>query len=143
MPINNTIIIIEDDAEDQDILRRVLLQLKVPNALKFFHSCDTALQYLLTSSEKPFIILSDINLPGMTGLELLKTINADRVLRKKCVPFVFLSTSTDIKTINLAYEMSAQGYFAKAWDMEVYAKTIHHIIDYWKNSESPFPQVAS
>lgn len=137
MPKNNSIVIVEDDPEDQDILRRLFLELKVPNALKFFPSGDQAFHYLLTTSEKPFMVISDINMPGMSGMDLLKKINADKSLRQKCMPFVFLSTSTDEYMIKQAFEMTAQGYFAKTWNLDEYARTIQHIVEYWKQSRRP------
>ena len=71
---NGHIIVIEDDNDDQELLSEVFSELGVTNIVKFFSSCVHALDHLLTSMEKPFLIISDINLPAMTGLELCRKI---------------------------------------------------------------------
>ena len=57
---NGPIIIIEDDADDQELLKEVFRELQVSNILKFFDSCAHALNYLVATMEKPFLIISDI-----------------------------------------------------------------------------------
>ncbi len=64
------IILIEDDPDDQELMEEVFKSLGVENQLKFFYSSMDAYSYLRTTEEKPFLILSDINLPQMSGLEL-------------------------------------------------------------------------
>ena len=75
MPKSGPIIIIEDDIDDQEILKEVIEELHIPNIVLFFNSCVNAMDYLLTTLEKPLLILSDINLPSMTGMELKQQIN--------------------------------------------------------------------
>ncbi len=69
---NGPIIVIEDDRDDQELLKEIFEELASTHVLKFFNSCLSAFEYLLSAAEKPFLILSDINLPAMTGLELCK-----------------------------------------------------------------------
>jgi CheY-like chemotaxis protein len=59
------IMIIEDDRDDQYILTEVFSLLKIKNQLKFFENGNKALDYLNTTTDSPFIILSDVNLPGI------------------------------------------------------------------------------
>ena len=66
MPKTGPIIIVEDDYDDQELLKEVFTELKVPNILRFFSSCIEAFNYLLTTIERPFLIISDINVPPMT-----------------------------------------------------------------------------
>lgn len=71
------IVIIEDDPDDQEIYADALNAIGIPNEIRFFGGAQQALDYLNTTEEQPFIILSDINLPGMSGLELKKYIQDD------------------------------------------------------------------
>jgi len=63
MPKSGPIIIIEDDKDDQELLNEIFIELKIPNIVRFFNSCVQAFDYLITTLERPFLIISDINLP--------------------------------------------------------------------------------
>ncbi|MGZ5255600.1 MAG: response regulator, partial [Flavitalea sp.] len=89
------IIIAEDDVDDQQIMVEVFESLSIKNPIRFFTDGQDVLEYLLTTKEKPFIIISDVNLVRMNGLELRRRITADEKLRRKSIPFVFLTTSTN------------------------------------------------
>lgn len=82
------IIIIEDDKDDQEVYVEAIKAIGIPNEIYFFNDGREALDYLLNTEEQPFIILSDINMPGMTGLELKKVIQDDPYLCTKGIPFV-------------------------------------------------------
>lgn len=134
---NGPIIIIEDDPDDQDMFRTILAELQVPNEIKIFNNCPEALHYLMDTSDKPFIIFSDINLPQMTGLEMRRQLTQSDRLRKKTIPFVFLSTSSKLQTVETAYEMMVQGYFEKPTSMQKLKEMMHMIIAYWKVCRHP------
>lgn len=138
MPKNGSIIIIEDDADDQDLMKDIFDELKVPNLLRFFNSCVEAMDYLLASIEKPFLIICDINLPAMTGLDLCRRIKEDAALRVKGIPFVFLTTSGDKKVITEAYEMSVQGFFVKPSSIQEQKEMVRMIVDYWRICQHPY-----
>ncbi|MGZ5190789.1 MAG: response regulator, partial [Flavisolibacter sp.] len=79
-------IVIDADNDDQELLQEVMNERKVPNVLRFFDSCRKGLDYLITTIEKPFLIISDINLPIMNGIEFKLAINKNELLRKKTSP---------------------------------------------------------
>jgi CheY-like chemotaxis protein len=137
MPTSGPIIIVEDDRDDQEILKEVFHELKIPNVVRFFSSCKEALCYLLTTIERPFIIISDINLPAMNGLELKDKINQDQFLRRKNIPFLFLSTNSQTTTISTAYDLFAQGYFVKPGKIADLKEMVLKMIDYWKVAKRP------
>ncbi len=64
MEIEGPLIVIEDDRDDQIFLRDAIVDLGYKNQLKFFHDCEAVFNYLKTSTDQPFLIISDINLPG-------------------------------------------------------------------------------
>lgn len=137
MPKSGPIIIIEDDQDDQELLKEIFEELEIPNILRFFSSCIQALDYLLTTMEKPFLIISDINLPVMTGIEFKKKINQSDFLRKKNIPFLFLSTTADNIAIDQAFDVFAQGYFVKPVKHFDFREMVTRIVDYWKISSRP------
>lgn len=134
MPINGPIIIVDDDDDDHYIIKRVCEKL-VATPVLFFNDGKKALQFLKTSDEKPFIILCDVNMPVMNGLELKEEINTDEELKKKQIPFVFFSTSAMASIVRDAFDMGVQGFFIKAQSLEEMENTLRVIFDYWEKCE--------
>lgn len=137
MPKSGPIIIIEDDADDQELMKEIFLELQVSNFLHFFNSCKCALDYLLTTIEHPFLIISDINVPIMSGLDFLNAINQNNYLKNKSIPFIFLSTSSDNAVISQAYQMSAHGFFVKPTSIGNLKEMVKMILGYWQISSRP------
>jgi CheY-like chemotaxis protein len=132
------IILIDDDADDKDVFLDILKDLQVPNAVIWFQNCDQAFMYLKETTEQPFIIFCDLNLPGLSGLACKRSIDEDKQLRKKSIPFVFCSTTTDQKTVNEAYtQMTVQGFFQKSNSYIDHKNMIKLIMDYWDQCRHP------
>lgn len=138
MVTQGPIIIVEDDVDDQELLKEIFSELEVPNMLQFFSSCQQAYDYLVSSMEKPFLIISDINVPAMTGLDFCRKIRGTEFLRKKTIPFIFLSTTHDQKVIIKAYEMSVQGFFVKPNSVNELKDIVRMIVGYWDKCRHPY-----
>lgn len=126
------IIIIEDDEEDQAIYKHALDTMGVENNIRFFELCGTALDYLLTTSDQPFIILSDINMPLMNGFEFRERMLGDDYLKALGIPFIFISTSANAATVRQAHLLSVQGYFQKPNSIAEIRNMFTIIIEYWR-----------
>lgn len=137
--MNNTgpIIIIEDDLEDKEILTDVFRELNVENEIIFFKEGQLALEYLTNTDTEPFLILSDIEMPKLNGMELREQIHTNENLRIKCIPYLFFSTWAEQKYVVEAYSKSIQGFFVKPHDWDHLKRTMKVIVDYWKECESP------
>jgi CheY-like chemotaxis protein len=124
------LILVEDDTDDQDLLLLVLKEMKLDIKVKMFSNGIDALKYLVNSTEQPFLILSDINMPLMDGITLKKHIDENETLRKRCIPFVFLSTSPApfIKQLCI---LNVQGYFEKGNSFTKLTETVRTILNYW------------
>ncbi|HEV8272600.1 MAG TPA: response regulator [Chitinophagaceae bacterium] len=132
------IILIDDDSDDKDVFQDILKELKVSNPIIWFQNCDNAFSYLKTTSEQPFIIFCDLNLPGISGIECKRQIDDNEELRKKSIPFVFCSTTADQKTIDEAYtKMTVQGFFQKKNTYSELKETIKLIVAYWAECKHP------
>ena len=132
------IILIEDDADDKDVFQDILKDLELSNPVIWFQNCDDAFSYLKTSSEQPFIIFCDVNLPGLSGIECKRQMDDDKALRKKSIPFVFHSTSINQKTVDEAYtKMTVQGFFQKKSTYSELKETIKLIVAYWEECKHP------
>lgn len=137
MSAQGPLVIVEDDDDDQFMIQLALDKLAIPNARRFFPNGQEALDYLLTTGEQPFIILCDINMPLMNGIELRKQINANEYLKSKSIPFVYLTTAANPDVVQVAYDETVQGFFKKATSYESIKEQIGLIIAYWKSCLHP------
>ena len=96
---NGDIIVIEDDPDDRDLFEEIFKKLNVPNSVKFFYNGETALQYLEEPGVEPFLIMSDINLPKLNGFELRERVFTNKELSKKCIPYIFFTTSASKEAV--------------------------------------------
>lgn len=133
----NPVIIIEDDPDDQELLKEVFKKLNYPNKLIFFFDGEAALEFLNKKEVTPFLILSDINLPKLTGFALREKLKTDAELTIKCIPYLFFSTAISQKTVIDAYSLSVQGFFVKESSMAEMEKTITAIMEYWIRCAAP------
>ena len=142
MIFNEPIIIIEDDSDDIDIIVDCLQEMGVKNKVEIFRNADTAYTFLCRKEINPFIILSDINLPGINGFQLRDKIHEDEELRRKCIPYIFITTTGDSKYIFEAYSKNAQGFFIKPNNHLAWKKLLSITFDYWDGSQKPRPRVS-
>lgn len=131
------IIIIEDDLGDQALLNIAFEELNLINEIIFFKDPEKALDFLTTSTVEPFIILSDLNMPKLNGIQLREKIHTNEDLRLKCIPYLFFSTSAEQKYVVDAYSKSVQGFFVKPNTIDALTKTLGVIVHYWQECESP------
>ena len=135
--LTEPIVVVEDDADDQFLLRKVFERLEIESELLFFYNGKEAWDYLKTTTKKTFMILCDINMPVMNGLELRQRINNDPEMRKKSIPFIFLSTAARNTDIDKAYDLSAQGFFVKESTFNEMENALRVIVNYWDRCKHP------
>lgn len=131
------IIIIEDDPDDQEILIEIFQKLGYVNKIIYFNDGNDALDYLNQSEVQPFLILSDINMPRISGFELRNRVFTNEQLQTKCIPYLFFTTSANKKAVIEAYTMSVQGFFVKPTSMKALENTIRKIVEYWQECIAP------
>jgi CheY-like chemotaxis protein len=135
--LNKPIIIIDDDEDDHYFFRKIFQKLNTLNELIFFNNAHAALEYLKTSDENPFLLLCDINMPLMNGLELRKQINEDQALKLKSIPFIFFSTAASRDQVQQAYDLHVQGFFLKGQSFDEIEVTLKAILEYWRLCKYP------
>jgi len=131
------IVVIEDDRDDKEILTEIFDQLDFKNEILFFGDGEKALDYLTNTDTEPFLILSDINMPKLNGIELREKIHTNEDLRLKCIPYLFFSTTAEQKYVVDAYSKSVQGFFIKPSTFDKLKRVIKIIVEYWQECESP------
>jgi CheY-like chemotaxis protein len=131
------IIIIEDDDDDLEVLRTVYKKLNCKNRLVFIKDGELAANYFENMDESPFLIISDINIPKINGIQLLKMVRESSKLNAFCIPYIMLSTSAEQKNITDAFALGVQGFFQKPASYAEIQDLLQSIIDYWQRSYSP------
>lgn len=131
------IIIIEDDVDDQEVLEDIFRELNYSNKLIFFGDSQEALDFLTDTEIEPFLVISDINMPKLSGLELREKVINNEDLRLKSIPYLFFSTSAEQKHVIDAYSRSIQGFFVKPKSYDKLKKMMMKIVEYWQECESP------
>ncbi|MDQ6815207.1 MAG: response regulator [Bacteroidota bacterium] len=137
MPNPGPIVIIEDDIDDQELIAEVLKELQVTNQLIFFCDGTQAITYLKSTTDKPFLVLCDINMPVLNGIEVRNIINSNEYLKSKSIPFIFLTTTPTSAAIEAAYRLSVQGFFQKPASLIEMKSTLKEIVDYWRKCKRP------
>jgi CheY-like chemotaxis protein len=131
---DNPILLVEDDRIDAMTVGRALKELKVKNRLDVVGNGEEALKYLSKNGiEKPAIILLDINMPKMNGIEFMRVVKADPQL--KLIPIVVLTTSREDQDRIESFDLGAAGYMIKPVDYIQFVETVRAIDVYWTISE--------
>jgi len=118
-------------------MEEIYKDLGFENELIFCTDGEKALDYLIKTPIEPFIILSDINMPKLNGMELREQVHNNEDLRVKCIPYLFFTTAANQQHVIDAYSKSIQGFFVKPHSVEKLTSTIRKIIEYWQECESP------
>jgi len=119
------------------MLKEIFEKLDYGNEIIFFADGNKALEHLNLTDVMPFLILSDLNMPRISGWELRNKVHQNEKLNIKCIPYLFFTTAADKQFVIDAYSMSVQGFFKKPKSYEKLESTIKVIMDYWKECISP------
>lgn len=131
------IIIIEDNTADQVILTEIFEEINYDNDLIFFTDSILALNYLTDTAIEPFLVISDIRMPKLNGMELREKITNNEDMRLKTIPYLFFSTNAEQRDVINAYSRSIQGFFVKPIEYDKLKNLIVKIMEYWQECESP------
>jgi CheY-like chemotaxis protein len=132
------VFIVDSDIEDKELLLEAWEELGLPNKLYFFNNAEKVIEELQTSSIVPFLIISEIDLPKISGLQLKQYLLEHEQTNFKSIPFVFLSDTPSQKQIEEAYYLCTNGVFKKSDSFEKLKQQLIDIVKYWRESLVPF-----
>jgi DNA-binding NtrC family response regulator len=131
------IILVDDEKYEKELLVEALREKTWNVKVEYFDNGQDALEHMRTTKDELFLVISDMNMPTMSGLELKKAIDEDKILREKSMPFIFVSGGASNEQVSEAYDYRVQGFFEKPKSVEEQAEVLDLIIKYWIVSRHP------
>jgi CheY-like chemotaxis protein len=140
-----TILLVEDNSSDIELTRRALQKSHIANKMIVVEDGQEALDYLFGSdplsgqnvNELPALILLDLKLPKVDGLQVLRLIRANE--RTCRLPVVILTTSGEEDDIAQSYDLGANSYIRKPVDFKQFVESVQHLGLYWLVINEPAP----
>ncbi|MGD0886793.1 MAG: response regulator [Thermodesulfovibrionales bacterium] len=144
MPELRRILLVEDDPNDVERIMTGLAENKLANEVVAVHDGSEALDYLQCRGKfagrtdgHPAVVLLDLKLPKVSGLEVLRQMKSDEKLR--CTPVVILTSSREDQDILDGYALGANSYVVKPVDFHQFIDAIKLIGAYWAIVSEPLP----
>ena len=136
MRSTKSVLLVEDDSIDAMTVRRAFKDLNLSNKLTHRVNGEEALAFLEdVGEEEPCVILLDLNMPRMNGIEFLKVIKENEQLKR--IPVIVLTTSNEERDVVESFRLSVAGYIVKPVDYQKFVEAIRTIDLYWTVSEMP------
>lgn len=140
---SKTILLVEDNIQDEMLTLRALRKAKLANHVDVARDGQQALDYLFREGEfagregcdLPTVIILDIGLPRLSGLEVLKRLRADT--RTELLPVVILTSSDEERDRVKSYENGANSFVRKPVDFAEFAETVARLGVYWLATNEP------
>jgi CheY-like chemotaxis protein len=122
-----TIVMIEDDEGHARLIEKNIVRAGVKNPILHFATGSAGMDYLRQHSHgaSSVLVLLDLNLPDMTGLDILQSLKADSVLKR--TPVIVLTTTDDKREIERCYELGCSVYITKPVEYEQFAHAIRQL----------------
>jgi two-component system response regulator len=139
------ILLVEDNPSDVGLTQRALTRSHIANELVVAEDGQEALDYLFGSgkytgrdvSEIPALVLLDLKLPRVDGLEVLRRIRSDE--RSRRLPVVIMTTSKEEQDVAQSYDLGANSYIRKPVDFKQFIESVEHLGLYWLVLNEPPP----
>lgn len=140
MQNDRPILLVEDNPDDEALTLRAFSKTGVKNPVVVARDGVEAIEMLFGGDQKalfhrPALILLDLKLPRVDGLEVLRRIRADE--KTNLSPVVILTTSNEPRDIQQAYQLGANGYVRKRIDYQAFVESIDIIVKYWLGLNEP------
>ena len=138
------ILMVEDDAKDVELTLTALEEYNLANEVIVVHDGEEALDYLyyrgqfkIRTVDNPAVMLLDLKLPKVDGLEVLKQIKSDEKLR--LIPVVVLTSSKEEKDMVASYKLGVNAYVVKPVDFHEFVNAIKELGAFWAVINEPPP----
>ncbi len=134
------ILLVEDSDEDAELTVRALRKQRLASQLHRVVDGAEALDFLQTTDPLPRLVLLDLKLPKVDGLEVLRALKSDP--RTQSIPIVVLSSSRQNSDLAESYKLGANSYIVKPVDFEKFVEAVQQVGQYWAVLNEPRPKSA-
>jgi len=134
---DKTILLVEDNPDDETLTLRAFKKNNITNAVTVARDGAEALAYLSAAAELPQLVLLDLKLPKVDGLEVLRRLRADA--RTRLLPVVILTSSTEERDLVESYRLGANSYVRKPVDFAEFIDAARQLGLYWLLLNQPPP----
>ena len=126
----NRVLLVEDNPDDLELAQLAFARGEHPTAVDVARNGEEALDYLFAQRrEPPQVVLLDIKLPLVDGIDVLRRIKADP--RTRAIPVVMLTSSAQDRDLQACYDLGVNSYIVKPVDMEQFMAAVNNIGVYW------------
>jgi two-component system, chemotaxis family, response regulator Rcp1 len=125
----HTVLLVEDNAADVRLTTEALLEAAIPCALRVASTGREALALLRSGTLRPDLIILDLELPGLSGLEVLAELGADPALRM--IPVAMFTSRDDEQFVRDAYALGANCYLTKPRDLGDFVTVVRELEEFW------------
>ena len=133
-----TILLVEDNQDDVELTLHAFDRHELPHQVAVARDGQEAMDYLFGAGSVPDLVLLDLNLPRIGGMDVLRAMRDDP--RTKRVPAVILTTSDDEVDISDGYELGINSYIRKPVDFDKFTATVKQLGMYWLALNTPPPK---
>jgi len=134
---NSPVFIVDSDAEDKELIETAWKDSALDNKLYFFSNAEDVIRELETGTVVPFLIISEIDLPKISGLQLKQYLLQHKSTNFKSIPFVFFTDMPSQAQIEQAYHLCTNGLFKKPDSFNKLKQLLIDIVNYWRESIVP------
>ncbi|MGE0081870.1 MAG: response regulator [Thiohalomonadaceae bacterium] len=125
----NTVLLVEDNPDDEQLILRALKQAGVTDTIEVARNGREAVDYLLGVAAPPRLVLLDLKLPKMGGLEVLQALRLDN--KTRMIPVVVFTSSIEKTDVLTSYDLGANSYIRKPVDYRQLTDVVKLIVNYW------------
>jgi two-component system response regulator len=144
--IYNTVevLLVEDNPDDAELTVRALRRHQLGSRLVHVWDGVEALEFMFATGKydsvldagcRPKLVLMDVNMPRLNGIEVLRAIRTDE--RTKSIPVVMLTSSKEDSDVRTCYKLGANSYVVKPVNYEIFNQTLHDLGSYWLHLNQP------
>lgn len=132
-----TIVLVEDNPDDERLTLRALRRGKISNEILVARNGEEALELIFAQNPLPCVVLLDLKLPKIDGLEVLRSLRQTEMTR--LLPVVMLTSSSEERDIIESFSLGANSYVRKPVDIDQFTEAVRQLGLYWALLNEPLP----
>jgi two-component system response regulator len=125
----STVLLVEDNPDDEQLILRALKQTGISDTIEVARNGREAVDYLLSVATPPRLVMLDLKLPKMGGLEVLQALRLDN--KTRMIPVVVFTSSIEKTDVLTSYDLGANSYIRKPVDYRQLTDVVKLIVSYW------------